>query len=277
LIARPKKSPSLFRRLRGRIYGEVSLCLLIMIGCTNGDFGRVRPSLVTDGIHAWVGRDAARADGAPVSQFPLTDDEMLLRDYAYQLIQPAYDRNRWYSVLGEWGMTHYFKPEWYLCDPTAYAARLKNAIVRSETSRYWRLDDDVRNDVVRMGNFFPVARRVLDIDEKRGKSLSYIPVLSGPEIENTKARISENFLIVAWVQRSLDDRIASYRFALERLMLAAPSPLTVEVERSITYLQVRITESMLVEPPPNFMVAAVPGPLSPPPPLPPPPRATVSK
>jgi hypothetical protein len=249
---------ALLRRLRGRIFGDVSLCLLIMIGCTNGDFGRVRPALVTDGIHNWVGRDAAREAGAPISQFPFTEDEMLLRDYAYQLIQPAYDRNRWFSVLGEWGMTHYFKPEWYLCDPTAYATRLMNAPVRSETSRYSRLDDDIRNDVVRIGNFFPVARRVLDIDEKRGKSLSYIQVLSGPEIENTRARISENFLIVAWVQRSLDDRIASYRFALERLMLAAPTPFAVEVERSISFLQTRVTESMLVEPPPNFMVAAAP-------------------
>jgi hypothetical protein len=61
LTARLRKPSSLLRRLRGRIYGDVSLCLLIMIGCTNGDFGRVRPSLVTDGIHAWVGRDAARA------------------------------------------------------------------------------------------------------------------------------------------------------------------------------------------------------------------------
>jgi hypothetical protein len=89
-----------FRRLRRRIYGDVSLCLLILIGCSNGDFGRVRSSLVTDGIHNWVGRHAARGVGAPISQFPLTDDEILLRDYAYQLIEPPYDRQRWYSVLG---------------------------------------------------------------------------------------------------------------------------------------------------------------------------------
>jgi hypothetical protein len=35
---------------------------------------------VTDGIHAWVGRDAARGVGAPISLFLLTDDEILLRD-----------------------------------------------------------------------------------------------------------------------------------------------------------------------------------------------------
>ena len=96
--------------------------------CPNGDFGRVRPSLLTDDMHAWVGRDAAREHGAPVSLFPLTDDELLLRDLAYPLIEPPYDRQRWYSVLGEYGMTACFRPEWYHCDPTAYAARLMTRV-----------------------------------------------------------------------------------------------------------------------------------------------------
>jgi hypothetical protein len=261
LILPKGKVPVLFRRLRRRVYGDASLCLLILLGCSNGDFGRVRPSLVTDGIHAWVGRDAARASGAAVSLFPLTDDEMLLRDYAYQLIEPPYDRQRWYSVLGEWGMTHYFKPEWYHCDPTAYAARLMNAYVRSETSRYSRLDEDIRNDVVRIEYFVPVARRVLDMDSKREQSLAFVPVLSGPETANAKARIGENFLVVAWVQQSLADRAASYRFALERLVIAAPSPFAVEIERSLIYLQSRIDESVLVTPPPFGVAAAVPAPV----------------
>jgi hypothetical protein len=249
------------RRLRRRLYGDASLCLLIFLGCPNGDFGRVRPSLVTDGIHAWVGRDAARDAGAPVSLYPLTDDERLLRDYAYQLIEPPYDRQRWYSVLGEWGLTHYFRPEWWHCDPTAYAARLMNAYVRSETTRYSRLNGDIRNDVLRIEPFVAVARRVLDIDGKREKSLAYIPVLSGPEIANAKARIGENFLVVAWVQQSLTERAASYRFALERLIVAVPSPAAVEVERSLTFLQTRIAESVLVTPPDFGVAVAAPVPL----------------
>jgi hypothetical protein len=247
--------------LRRRVYGDASLCLLILLGCSNGDFGRVRPSLVTDGIHAWVGRDAARDAGAPISLFPLTDDEMLLRDYAYQLIEPPYDRQRWYSVLGEWGMTHYFKPEWYHCDPTAYAARLMNAYVRSETSRYSRLNEDVRGDVVRIEHFVPVARRVLDMDSKRERSLAFVPILSGPEIANAKARIGENFLVVAWVQQSLADRMASYRFALERLIVAVPSTFAVEIERSLIYLQAQIDASVLVTPPPFGVAAVVPVPV----------------
>ena len=256
MIESNKNKRTLFRCLGGRLYGDAALCALIYIGCANGDFGRVRPSIWTDGIHAWVGRDAARGADAPISLFPLTDDEMLLRDYAYQLIEPAYDRQRWYSVLGEWGMTHYFKPEWYHCDITAYAARLMNAYVRSETSRYSRLDEDLRNDVVRIEHFVPVARRVLDMDGKREKSLAFVPVLSGPEIANAKARIGENFLIVAWVQQSLADRAASYRFALERLIVAAPSPFAVEVERSLAFLQTQIAASVLVTPPTDLAIAA---------------------
>jgi hypothetical protein len=268
--ATPANVLSLFRRLRGRAFGDASLCLLILIGCTNGDFGRVRPSLVTDGIHAWVGRDAARGTGAPVSLFPLTDDELLMRDYGYQLIEPAYDRQRWYSVLGEWGLTHYFKPEWYHCDVTAYAARLMNAFVRSQTALYSRLDDDIRNDVVRLEHFVPVARRVLDMDNKREKSLGIIPVLSEQEVANAKARVGENFLVVAWVQQSLADRIASYRFALERLIVVAPSPFAIELERSLNYLQGQVTASILV-PPLNLGVAGAS-------PVPPPAaRAVVSK
>jgi hypothetical protein len=261
LISPKGKGPTLLRRLRRRVYGDASLCLLILLGCSNGDFGRVRPSLVTDGIHAWVGRDAARDAGAPISLFPLTDDEMLLRDYAYQLIEPPYDRQRWYSVLGEWGMTHYFKPEWYHCDPTAYAARLMNAYVRSETSRYSRLNEDVRGDVVRIEHFVPVARRVLDMDSKRERSLAFVPILSGPEIANAKSRIGENFLVVAWVQQSLADRMASYRFALERLIVAVPSTFAVEIERSLIYLQAQIDASVLVTPPPLGVAAVVPVPV----------------
>ncbi|HKA81817.1 MAG TPA: hypothetical protein VKD43_17385 [Xanthobacteraceae bacterium] len=258
------KRRTLFRRLSGRLYGDAALCALIYIGCANADFGRVRASIWTDGIHAWVGRDAARGTNAPISQFYLTDDEILLRDLAYPLIEPPYDRQRWYSVLGEWGMTHYFRPEWYHCDPTAYAAQLMNAYMRSETARYFRLNDDVRNDVLRIDPFVAVARRVLDMDSKREKALSHIAVLSGPEVANAKARIGENFLIIAWVQKSLADRAASYRFGLERLIVSVPSPPAVDVERSLALLQSRIAASVLVTPPDFGITAVVPVP----PPLP---------
>jgi len=243
------------RRRPARLHVDLSLCLLLVIVCPNGDFGRVRPYFVTDGIHAWVGRDAARDRGAPVSLLPLTDDEILLRDLAYPMIEPPYDRQRWYSVLNEYGLARSFNPAWYYCDPSAYAARLMTDYVRSETTRYSRLNVDVRNDVARLDQFFMTARRVLDMDQKRGKSLGFVQGLSGPEIANAQARIGENALVVGWVQRSLNDRVASYRFALERLVVAVPSPMAVEVDRSIALLQTRIAGNVLV-PAPDFGVAS---------------------
>lgn len=243
---------------------DLSLCMLLALVCPNGDFGRVRSSLVTDNIHAWVGRDAARDQGAPVSLFPLTDDELRLRDFAYPMIEPPFDRQRWFSVLGEWGVTRFLRPEWYNCDPTAYAGRLMTTFVRSESTRYARLVEDVRNDLARLDPFFMTARRVLDMDAKREQSLGYVNVLSGPEIANAQARVLENRLVIGWVQRSLTDRIASYRFALERLVIAVPSPLAVEADRSIAMLQTRVTDGSLV-PMPNFpgAVAAAAVPLPP--------------
>ncbi len=42
-----------------------------------------------------------REQGDPVWRHGLTDEERRLRDLAYPLIDPPYDRNKWYSFLGE--------------------------------------------------------------------------------------------------------------------------------------------------------------------------------
>src|SRR5262249_14818632 len=50
----------------------------LITGCANSDFGRVNQTLVTDGIHDWIGRDAPPARSKP-STFEYTDDERALR------------------------------------------------------------------------------------------------------------------------------------------------------------------------------------------------------
>src|SRR5262245_29780415 len=217
--------------------GAALLCTSFGLGgCAGGDFGRVKSNLVTDDIHSWVGTTAALGNDAPISSFPLTDDERTLRDLAYPLIEPPYERQQWYSFLNEYGITRQFRPQWYYCDPTAYAARLMTLPVRSEATRYNRLNEDIRNDVVRISPFFTVAQRVIDLDQKREQSLAYVGVLSAAEVANARSRNGENYLTVGWVQRSLSERVASYRFALGRLMIVVPSPMAVEVERSIMLL-----------------------------------------
>ena len=78
------------------------------------------------------------------------------------------------------------------------------------------------------------------MDKRRDKSLAYVSDLTAEERDNTINRMRENDGIVRWVQASLHERAASYQIALERLVIAAPSPMAVEAERSLTLLNQRI-------------------------------------
>lgn len=199
--------------------------LTALAGCANGDFGEVQDYLVTDRIHDWVGRDTV-----PVpSTFDYTDDERLLRDLAYPLIEPPYDRQRWYSIAGEYGL---IRPS-LRGDKVAY---INHLLYRSPSARYAQLIDDVRNDSTRITPFFEVAGRVADMDAKRQKSLGYVTPVQG-EPKNAIRRIKENAHVIEIVRASLAQRASAYRFALERLVVTTPSPEAVEVERALGYLK----------------------------------------
>jgi hypothetical protein len=225
------------RRLR---WFGVAAALLVLTACgTNGDFGRVRATLVNDDTHAWMGPAAARGPATNLAwRHQLTDEERMLRDLAYPLIEPPYDRKQWYSVLGEVGAGS--RP-WPYPDRTAYASRLFTTAYRSQTARYNRLIEDIRNDVMRIDPFFRSAHYIGEMDRKRERALAYVTNLTVEERDNTLQRIAENRNIVRWVQESLQERAESYRVALERMVVAAPSPVAVEAERALTLMQQRIT------------------------------------
>ncbi len=219
---------------------------LVLAGCANGDFGRIRPGLVSDGVHDWIGVSAAAQAGGPVSIYPLTQDERLLRDRAFQLIEPAYDRNRWYSYLNEYGLSRVFLRDWSFFNITEYDSYIKSMPFRSATARYSKLNEAIRNDVVRIPPFVSIALRVLDMDARRAAALEHIAVLSPGEVVNAQARIAENALVISWVQQSLVNRAATYGFALERLVIETPVPMAAEVDRSLTLLKTRIVESRII-------------------------------
>ena len=227
-------------------------------GCAlNGDFDRVRPELVSDDTHKWVGKEAARSQGIKPSQYPLTDDERMLRDLAYPLIEPPYERNRWYSVLNEYGISRSFQPDGNTFDVNAYSEHLRGTAYRSATARYMKVNDDIQADITRMDTFFMLARRVIDIDDKRKKSLAYVNSLPEGEGE-ARSRMAENVLVIAWVQQSLNQRAASYRIALERLVIETPTPMAVEVERGIAMMKQQIAGNHVV-PDLHFPKAVRPG------------------
>jgi hypothetical protein len=233
------------------------LGLLLVSGCSSiGDFGRLQQAVVTDDIHAWVGQEAAAHVGAPISLDYLTDDERMLRDLAFPLIEPPYDRQRWDAVLYEYGVKREFQRALWVVDPTAYYRHLLAADYRSTMGRYNKLIDDIRNDVARIGPFFDMAQRVVELDRRRGISMDYLPDVGPPAKLNALARVGENTLTIAWVQNSLAQRCAGYRFALDHLVVAEPENVAAQADLALTQLQQQIAANQLV-PPPRFAAAAV--------------------
>jgi hypothetical protein len=218
---------------------EINLITLViagsfLAGCSaNGDFGEIKPWLARDDIHDWVATDATGA--IPSSRFELTDDERQLRDLAYPLVEPPWLRHTPTSIAREYGAS----PGQYHSgnDTTAYAANLASVPRVSPVSRYARLTDDIRNDTTRLPQFFETAARVVDLDGKRRKSFAYISVTSEAERRDAARRMNENAAIIAQVRRSLGQRVASYKFALERLVIMTPSPQAVESEQMLNQLR----------------------------------------
>jgi hypothetical protein len=81
-------------------------------------------------------------------------DERALRDNAYPLTEPPYDRQQWYSVTGEYGLIKF-----NLADHRKYFDRVMDECHRSPSAVYARLIDDVRNDTTRLAQFFETAGR----------------------------------------------------------------------------------------------------------------------
>ena len=207
-------------------------------GTGNADFGRVRPSLVFDGTHDWMGDDVSRRSTNAVWRHQLTDEERRLRDTAYPLIEPPYDRQQWYSAMAENG---FWSRSFPYPDRAAYASRLFQTAYRSQTARYAKIIEDIRNDVNRLDPYFATARYVAEMDRKREASLAHVSHLTPEERANTVDRMRENAGIMRWVQAALHERVAAYQIALERMVIAAPAPMAVEAERSLSHLRERIS------------------------------------
>jgi hypothetical protein len=194
-----------------------------------GDFGRPSPSLL-DGLipkQFWKGPVTGH------SSYPLTDAEEELRDRAYTLIHPNEARAEFDVVIGRYRIAQVFPPTAANEDVSAYGRNVLWMPGRSEASQYNQLVDDMTSDKELIGPFVALACYIADLDAKRARSLDYVADLTASQRENALGRVTENRMVIAWVQRALHQRVASYRYALEHLVIAVPSPLAVGAERTL--------------------------------------------
>ena len=74
----------------------------LLTGCgTYGDFGRLRPIAGQRRTHAWMGPPRAAGDDL-AGKHQLTEEERTLRDLAYPLIEPPYDRQMVQRARRSW-------------------------------------------------------------------------------------------------------------------------------------------------------------------------------
>ena len=147
-----------------------------LAGCSGGDFFRTRADMRSDDMHKWMGPEATGSIGMKASQFQLTDNERLLRDLAYPLIEPPHSRPLWKSVFGDYKPIEAPWRQTVVFDRTAYGKLLIDEPHRSDSSRYSQLIDDVRDDITRRGNKAPCKF----LATLRGICRSQFPVPSRP-------------------------------------------------------------------------------------------------
>ncbi|MDB5876032.1 MAG: hypothetical protein JWQ07_5474 [Ramlibacter sp.] len=252
--------PETFFPIRTRRPLLASLLLSLALGgCSGGDFGRTREDFRNDDMHRWLGAEATGSIGMSASQFQLTDNERQLRDLAYPLIEPPHSRPAWKSVFGDYKPLPSPWRQSVVFDRTSYGRLLIDEPHRSHTSRYAQLMEDVRNDITRFEPFFASAVRVIELDKKRNASLKLVSGLSPRERDDAVARMQENSMIVQWVQQSLERRISSYRWALERLVIQAPDNIAADADRLIGELAAQTANPPVAAQPVNGRPVSVRG------------------
>lgn len=174
------------------------------------------------------------------SSLPLTNAEEELRDRSFVLILPNEPRGKWNVYIAGFQIAHLLPPDDVFRDHTEYARMLLSTLARSEASSYNRLMEDMESDGRLIGPFVTVACTVADLDTKRERSFVYVRELSEGEVGNARGRIRENRMVTDWVHRALHWRLASYRYALERLVIAVPSVRAVEAERALARFQANV-------------------------------------
>ncbi len=219
------------------------LCCATELSAEPGDFGRPQESVFVDAFLPWLKDGIDSLTGQRVPGAPYTDDERTLRDLAYAIIEPPelsepsrftiagadfFDLwNRW--IIG---------PQPF--DVRSYAEHLIAKPYRSSAARYSQLTDDIRADAGRVTPFFSMANRVLEADAVRAKSFQFVSRLPGETFDLARARMAENRGLIDRVYVRFRQRIASYRYALENLLLLTPSPNAVAAERALGALEERL-------------------------------------
>jgi hypothetical protein len=217
-----------------RLPAVLALTTSLCACAQSGDFGRPAPTLYNETIAPFLGTSASALRGEPASFSMLTDDEQELRNRAYQFLMPARERIFFDRQLADLVRTRILPGDALGFDVSAYYQALWLRSDRSPRARYQQLREDMENDRLLMGPFVAVACRVKETDGIRVKAMERLPEVAEVVRISAQNRVAENEELVRWVYGSLDNRVQSYRFALQNLVVETPDRDGIKVERELT-------------------------------------------
>lgn len=238
-----------------RARGALILALMLAgCGTQPGDLGRARPTVLNTPL--FEGNAAAPAmrddEGTITGAIPFIDttaEEKELRRQAFNVLTPIYDRDFAQKILLALPPSTTLElPEEPQLPVESYWQGLSGHRFSSSEARWQKLIEDIRADIDRLGPFFSSAQRVVAQDRVRAASLSYVSGPTPAEVEAVNARNGTNNALIRKVQGAMRWRVANYRYAMERLIMAAPSHQGVTAERAVAEYERRIREIPLLPP-----------------------------
>ena len=231
-----------------RAGAALALVALAVTACgrPTGDFGRAEPSFLHDTLLPTAGNLTAEyVRKEPFSGFPLTDDEIELRNRAWAFVRAPHVRDWWLDSLVEGERTRILPilkgddapspgiaamfPEIALpIIAPAYDRRRYHGYLLSDgrisTETLWaRVIDDAGADTALIPPFCDVAARVRRADVERLGALRRQRLVEAQLHEGAEARVWENEETISWVWQALGYRAASYRYAIDHFQVEAPS------------------------------------------------------
>jgi len=220
-------TPSIFRSRLCLLTRPIAALLLAALatGCGRpvGDFGRAEPGALHDEWMPSLGRTLARHRDEPVSDFRLTDKERELRDRSWHMIAPPHAEDWIGATKVELRRTRIWSDARTSADRTAYFRYLVAEPFRSSDARFTRIVEDMRADRELIHPFARLALAVERLDRERERALENRRHVSRRDVRNARARIAENRRRISWVRHALRFRLASYRYAIDKLELETPS------------------------------------------------------
>lgn len=233
--------------------------MLCLTGCGTqpGDLGRARPTVLNTPLFEGTAAAPSLRDeeGTITGSIPfidMTTEEKELRRHAFNLLTPIFDRDFTHKILLALPpFTTLDLPADPPLNVDSYWQGLSGHRYSSSEARWQKLIEDIRADTERLYPFFASAQRVVAQDRVRAASLQHISNPTPAEAEAVNARNGANNQLIRKVQAALRWRIDAYRYAMERLIIAAPSNQGVTAERALAEFDRRVREIPLLAPLPG--------------------------